>query len=359
MKTELNLDHLYRMTDSTGVIQHAKYSIPDLVTGYTTDDNARMLLITCMLYKKSPEENYLSLIYRYLSFLHFAQNENGRWKNFMNYQREFVEYEGSEDSFGRSLWALGYLSSLNNLPEDIHDLSNTMIKAAIPNIEKITFIRSLCYSLLGLVYLYAKNKNAGIINIIKSLSDKIEAGIQKNKTSEWYWSEDIVTYSNGIIPYCLLKAYQVNQRDELLQTAMDTLKFLDSLTMKNGYLKLIGCKGWAVKGSPPSEFDEQPVDAADMALAFSEAYKVTKNKEYLDKCETCFRWFYGRNCHNTSLINLETGGCCDGITSTGINRNQGAESLFAYIISHLTAEELGINPVEIKEEKAEKFEEAV
>lgn len=359
VKPALKLNHLYNMTDCTGIIQHSKYSIPDLATGYTTDDNARALIIASMLYDKYSDDSYLTLMSRYLSFLHFAQNQDGRFKNFMNYQRHFIENVGSEDSFGRSLWALSFLSSLENIPNGLLEPANQMIRNAIPCVSSLKAVRSICYSIIGLTFIYKKNNKMVTRKLIESLAESVVNSFLCNKTDNWYWYENKLTYANGIVPYSLFRAYSILGKKKYLKTGIDILSFLESILLKDGYLKLIGCNGWAVRGKMPAKFDEQPIDAADMVLAYAEVYKLTNNIEYLKKAETCFKWFLGLNCHDTPLLNIETGGCFDGLTKTGLNMNQGAESVFSYIVSYLTAEELGIANPDIRTEKDETLEEAV
>jgi len=359
IEAELKIDHLLRMTDCTGIIQHSKYSIPDLATGYTTDDNARALIVACMLYDKFEDDISLNLIIKYLSFLHFAQNSNGRFKNFMNYQRQFIEEEGSEDSFGRSMWALGFLTSFENMPKGLLEPANQMISNSIPNLNKLKAMRAICYSLIGLVHLYGKNNKIVTRKVIESLAERVFNEFETNKSEKWYWYENKITYANGIIPYALFKAYSALEKKKYLKTGMEILGFLEDICLKDGYLKLIGCNGWSIKGKLPAKFDEQPIDAADMVLAYSEAYKATNDSVYLEKTELCFKWFLGLNCHNAPLINPETGGCFDGLTKTGINLNQGAESIFSYMISFFSAEELGIISHEKKKQKSNSFEEAV
>lgn len=356
---ELKLDHLFNLTDSTGMIQHCRFCVPDFENGYTTDDNARALIIASMLYNKFEDERFVPLIIRYLSFLHYGQNNNGKWKNFMNYQRQFIEEVGSEDSFGRSLWGLSYVYTLNNPPKGVLELTDYLVKGALPNIEGLKAYRAQAYSLLGLCNIYEGHDKVLCKNLIENLGNKLVSLYNSNKSDDWYWFEDEITYANGIMPYCLLKAYQIVEKEEYYKTALEILDFLDSIVMKDGYLKLVGCNGWAVKDCPVAQFDEQPVDAADMVLAYSEAYKVTDNSSYLEKAEISLKWFHGLNCHSIPMVNPDIGGSFDGITRTGINMNQGAESLFAYVMSYLTAEEMGIVSIGETEKDDSTFEEAV
>ncbi len=362
--SELKLDHFFCLTDCTGIIQHCKYCIPDFATGYTTDDNARALIISSMLYEKYGDKQFIPLVTRYLSFLHYGQNSKGRWKNFMSYQRRFIEEEGSEDSFGRSLWALGYLHSVKNLPKGTLELAGHLIKRAVPNVESLTAVRARAYSIIGLSYMcaYKAYCQASCKKLVQYSANKLVEKYVLHKSEKWKWFEDNITYANGILPYSLFKAYQTTANQEYLETALESLAFLEEILMQDGYLKLIGCNGWAAKGEMPAQFDEQPIDAADMVLSFAEAYRVTGDKRYINRAETSFNWFLGQNCHNTPLINPDTGGCFDGLTRTGVNLNQGAESLFAYIVSHLTADELNIISPSAKQKARKKgstFDQAV
>lgn len=339
---KLKLDHLFYLSDDTGAIQHCKYSVPDFSTGYTTDDVARLLIVAGMLYKKQNDSKILDLIMKFLSFLHYGQKNDGKWKNFMNFQRKFVEDEGSEDSFGRSLWGLGYLTTIENLPYGVYDLVYYLINRALPNIESLQAIRAKAYSAVGLSFLAGNNTVNNYVDSLKLLGDSIVNAYSENKTEGWNWFENEITYANGILPYSLLRLYYNFFDQSYLDAALESLDFLDSIVMKENYLKLVGCNGWAEKGKPPAEFDEQPVDAADMVLTYTEAYKITLKRIYRQKAEKSFNWFLGQNCLNIPLTNPDTGGCFDGIEKTCVNQNQGSESLFAYMISYLTMQELDL-----------------
>lgn len=331
--------HLFTLTDDTGIFQHSLYSIPDPSKGYTTDDNARAAIAATMLYQVYREEVYLSLLRRYLSFLIYAQNEEGFFKNFMNYNREFTEKKGSEDCFGRSLWALGYLLNVPFSDESYHNVAIRLLEKALFNVKKLYSLRGKAYSLIGLSLIYNseafESDRGEIRDLVKSLSQDLLKSYYKNREENWKWFEDQMTYSNAILPWSLLKAYTVTKDEEVLRVAKESMDFLGSVTFKDGYFKPIGCKGWYKKGGKRAEFDEQPIEACESALMYIEAYRVFGEEEYLNKAKKCYRWFLGENSQNISLVDEETGGCYDGITEDGVNLNEGAESLISLIMTDM------------------------
>lgn len=338
IEKSMYIDHIFNLTDDTGIMQHSLYSVPDPNKGYTTDDNSRALIAASMLYEIYKDKKYLELIYKYMSFLAYAQNNKGTFKNFMKYNREFTEDEGSEDCFGRCLWALGYVLN-TSLQEGLKNAAVFLIKKAIPNVLRLNYLRGKAYSLIGLCLLYKAGINKfdknQIKNSINLLSNDISEQYRTNKDEKWKWFEDTITYSNAVIPWSLLKSYSITKREESLDIALNSMEFLESICFKNGYFKPVGCKGWFKKGSLVAEFDEQPLEACETSLMYIEAYHVLKDKEYLEKAVQCSKWFLGENSKKVSLIDEDTGGCYDGITCDGVNLNEGAESIISKIIADM------------------------
>jgi len=331
-KELLNFRHIFRLTDDTGMFQHSKYGVPDPSKGYTTDDNARALIAAVMIYEKYKQSEYLDLIYRYASFLLNAQNEVGKFKNFMDYNRNFVEEEGSEDCFGRCLWALGYTVAAPTVPQNVKAACKSMLKKALPNVEHLKFIRGKAYSIIGLSYMDGND----IRQYIETLASSLVEEYHKHSEDQWNWFEESVTYCNAVMPWALFKAYRVLGEQQLLDIAIKSMKFLEKETFTESYFQPIGCKGWLEKNKKAALFDQQPVEACEMLLAFLEAYKITHDFHYLKRARACFEWYQGRNCQGLCLIDPETGGCYDGITKEGLNYNQGAESLVSYYIAYMT-----------------------
>ncbi len=321
------VDYLFAFTDDVGIFQHSKYGVPDRNHGYTTDDNARALILAVMLYEKFKEKKYLKLIYTYLSFVHYALNAKGMFKNFMNYQREFLETEGSEDCFGRCIWALGRTISSDSVPENIKNTCRYILKEATKNIKNITYPRSKAYTIVGLSFVKDSQE---ILSYIETLSMSLIEKYRSNKNQNWHWFEDTITYGNAFFPRALFCAYKLLGKKCYLETAKESMDFLESIVMKPDFFKPIGCNGWLVKGKEASEYDEQPIEACEMMYLYMEYYEVNKDKKCLHNALKCFDWYKGENSKHLSLINKETGACYDGITENGINLNQGSESIVSY-----------------------------
>lgn len=331
-----SLDHIQRMTDDTGIIQHAKFGIPNLKEGYCLDDNARALLMVLMAYKQKKHPKALELSPVYLSYIHYMQRDDGRFRNFLSFNRSFLDDIGSEDSFGRTIWALGYL--LGNAPNDAYYQSGKEIFFdAASNFESLRSIRSIANTIIGVCY-YLKNNahDDEMTERLRKMVNIIIGEYHKNRTDDWHWFEHLLAYDNAMLPLSLLHAVDVLHDETVRNVAMESMHFLSTLTLKEGYLSIVGNETWYVKNGTPSMFAQQPLDALATVLMFHQAFHLTKEKTYLDKLYIAFMWFLGENDLRMSLYDFETKGCCDGLERSGINRNQGAESTLAYLISHLT-----------------------
>lgn len=330
------LDHIKRMTDDTGIIQHAKFGIPNLKEGYCLDDNARALLMVLMAYKQMKLPLALELLPIYLSYIHYMQNEDGTFRNFLSFRRDFLDAQGSEDSFGRTIWALGYL--LGNAPNDAYFQSGRQIFFdAVPNFEKLTSVRSIANTIIGTsYYLQSSPNDEAIRETLKKMAYKLVDQYKSNKTENWVWFEELLTYDNAILPLSLLHAAGILNDENIRNTALESMHFLSAITLKEGSLSLVGNENWYMRDGESSSYAQQPLDALAMVLMFHQAFHLTKDKTYLNKLYASFMWFLGENDMRMCLYDFETKGCCDGLESYGVNRNQGAESTLAYLISHLT-----------------------
>ncbi len=326
-----NTDHIFHMTDDTGMFQHCIYGVPNRAEGYTSDDNARALIMAVKLYAQDPIDSVERLIYTYISFLCNAQNEGGTFRNFMGYNREFLEDEGSEDCFGRCMWALCFAFSSSVTPQNVKKAAWSLIHKALPNCMTLTYPRAKAYLIIGLSFLNMEETNGYINELAGSIADQYDHCTD----GDWHWFEDNMTYCNAILPWAMLLAYKITRNDRYERIGFESLEFLESKTFSNGYFKPIGCNGWLNKGKPAAEFDEQPVEACETMLAYIDAYKISGEKHYLDKAKTCFSWYCGQNSKKLSLIDFETGGCYDGITPEGLNLNQGAESVVSFWVACL------------------------
>ena len=324
------IDYLYTLTDDTGIFQHSIYGVPDPRKGYTTDDNTRALILAVMLYERFDDMDYLHLVFRYLAFMLNAQNEDGSFKNFMNFDRKFIKGVASEDCFGRCLWALGRTIVSPAIPANIKRTCQHMLNKSLEQWPKLDSPRAKALAIIGLSFLAETKDTVGLIDMLSgSLIEQYEA----YKKEDWHWFEDSVTYGNALLPWSLLRAYGILKKDGLMETAKATTDFLSETTLNGAYFKPVGCNGWYIRGQKKTEFDEQPLEACEMVLLYSEFYSMTKEKKHLDNAVKGFRWYTGLNSKNLSLIDEETGACYDGLNEKGLNLNQGSESLVSYGIA--------------------------
>ncbi len=329
------MEHLQTLTDRTGVIQHAIYSIPNRRTGYTTDDNSRALIVAIREYERTKERSILQLVSTYLSFVHYAQTASKRFHNFMSFDQIFLDDEGSEDCFGRTLWALGYALSAD-IHENVRSVAKKLFDEAVRWIPVLYSHRSKAHSIQGLYnYLRSYPNAEDIKSHLINLADSLVADFQRNSTPDWPWFEHVLSYDNALIPRGLFLAYQVTKNEQYLDVAERSLEFLTDVTIVDGIYQPIGCNGWYIKGHERAWFDQQPVDASAAVLAYLSAYEATGDKKHLDRAFIAFDWFFGKNSLNEPLYDPVTGGCFDALTPTGPNYNQGSESTICCLLAQL------------------------
>ena len=335
----IKLSHLISLTDNVGVIHHAKHSIPNRKTGYTLDDNARALIAATKHYNIFKSQKNVELIKTYLSFLHYAQKENGIFHNLLDYERKFLDEEGSEDSYGRALMASGFVVS-SSVPENIRATAKFIFDNAVRSVYQLKFLRAKAFSIIGLYHYFKKYKNKDIVEKAKMLADSLADAYRENSANEWKWFEPYLTYSNGKLPESMFLAHSITKDKKYLEIAKESLDFLSKTLIVNGKLVLIGNRGWYYKEGERAFYDQQPVDAASMVHSFLTAYKITKRKAYYSNAVLAFNWFLGKNSLNQMIYDEATGGCFDGLSQDTLNLNQGAESTISYLLARLSLEEI-------------------
>ena len=340
---EIKFDHLKAMTDDTGILQHATYTIPNRNHGYCTDDNARALLVTSMAYKYSSSNNVWldSLSSLYLSFLLDAYNEDsGRFRNFMTYSRQWMEEIGSEDSHGRALWGLGKIIAYSHNTGQM-EVATILFKRALKAVEEFTSPRAMAFTLVGIhAYLEKFSGDSDVRRMREILAENLFKLFKKNATQNWPWLEKIVSYANGKLVHALLLSGQWMQRKDMIEMGLNSLKWLLDIQTEKGHFAPIGNNGWYEQGFPKARFDQQSIEANAMIEACVEAFYFTRNRVWLDSAVMCFKWFLGHNDLNLSLYDPKTGGCRDGLMVDGINQNEGAESSLAWLLSLMALQNL-------------------
>jgi len=331
-----DLAHVRQLTDDTGIIQHANYSVPSRKEGYCLDDNARGLLMAVMACRQKRDPVALSLLPTYLSYIDYMQRDDGLFRNFLSYNRNFLDEVGSDDAFGRTIWALGYLIRFS--PYDaFFQLANQLFSKAYPQFHDVRSLRGIADTIIGIChYLHRYASDEGMHETLKGMVRRIIAQYEDEADDQWHWFEPTVTYDSGIIPLALLHAYEVTGDERVLAVAREMADFLEGIVFKDEYLAPVGSDGWYPKGGECARYAQQPIDAMAIVMMFYQASVVTGDKHYLDRMVASFMWFLGENDLRISLYDFETSGCCDGLEAHGVNRNQGAESILAYLISHLT-----------------------
>jgi glycosyltransferase involved in cell wall biosynthesis len=331
---ELRLDHLLRLTDDTGIIQHATYSVPARRSGYCVDDNARALIVALQADRLASSSDTRRLISTYLGLLHFAQDDDGAFRNFMSYQRTFETTPPSDDCTGRAIWALGTAVRLAS-DDGCRLLAREMLKRALPGTRDVG-PRGSALALLGLTsFLEVEPGHREAREALATLADRLVARYQGEATDDWRWFEPTLTYDNALLPLALFKAYAVTADRASLRTARASLEFLEEVCFEDSQLILVGNAGWHARGGKKPHADEQPIDAAAFVLAFRGAYQATGDHHYLRRMRESFAWFLGANRLGLSLYDFTTAGSRDGLGSSEANRNQGAESTLSFLLSLL------------------------
>ncbi len=333
---KFSLTHVQRLTDDTGIVQHAKYGIPNLKEGYCLDDNARALIMALMAYQRNKSEEALNLLPIYLSYIHYMQCEDGNFRNFLSFDRRYLDDVGSEDSFGRTIWALGHLISCasNN---SYREFGMELFHRSYPHFKNLVHIRGMANTIVGIcLYLKVYPTDEGMVAELIRMTQPLIDAYENTKSPDWQWFEEMMTYDNAILPLALLHSYEITGNENAKRIAINTMAFLDKLTLSNGYLSPVGNDGWYYRGGKFPTFDQQAIETMAMVLMHFQAYEIFRQPEYIEKMFLSYKWFLGENTLRAPLYDYETKGCCDGLMPEGINRNQGAESTLAYLISHLT-----------------------
>ncbi len=332
----VKIDHLHRMTDDTGMIQHANFIVPNYSEGYSIDDNARALIV-CMHLAELELGNgqSLALASRYLAFINYAFNrENGRFRNFMDYQRNWLEDSGSEDSHGRTLWALGTVLGRSNIPA-LQSMAGWLFEQTLPAILETTSPRAWAFTLIGIhEYLRRFDGDRRASQIRDELAKRLLALYQQCRSDEWCWYETELSYCNAVLPQAMLMCGQWIPHKTMTEVGLESLGWLADLQRADsasGYFVPIGSNGFYKQGGKQARFDQQPVEAQTMASACLEAYRSTRDKRWRKEAQRAFEWFLGRNDLNLPLYDPTTGGCRDGLHPDRPNENQGAESTLAFI----------------------------
>ncbi len=346
IKLPVNISYLTHLTDAIGIVQHAKNTFPDLKHGYSTDDNARALIVVSQIFKNHHSDELTRLIKIYAEFLNSAQERNGQFHTFLTSKPNWSDQAGVTDAYGRALWGLGFHLYANKN----HTSSKTIrafFETSLPQLANVLDLRTAAYAILGLYYylLAAEDEKTALtqtaVKHLKRLTNFLKDCYQKNHHGDWDWFESVITYDNFRLPQALFAAFLISKDPTTLEIAKASLKFITgcNFDQKRGYFDFIGQDGWYHKGQVKAGYDQQPLEAAGAVEAHLFAAKALQDLSYTDQGRLAFEWFFGRNRNRKSIYDENSRGVFDGLTPRGVNDNQGAESVVCFLIAALALQE--------------------
>ena len=333
----VNLRHLLRMTDSTGILQHAIYDLPNYAEGYCTDDNARALVLAIMLGRLDGDYyvDSRSLASRYLAFLWYAFNDpKGRFHNFLGFGGSWLDEAGSEDSHGRALWALGEVLG-GDASQGTMAVAARLFEKALPWAGDASSPRTWAFSLLGISrYLQRFPGDRAALAVHEKLAGRLASLYKRTRRPGWNWFEDQLTYNNATLSHALLLAGAWYRDSAMIDMALQSLAWLlREQRSSSGYFVPIGSNGFYRRGEQKARFDQQPIEASATVSACLDAFRITGDDAWYDSARLAFEWFLGRNDLGVPLYEAESGGCHDGLQIDRLNENQGAESTLAGLMA--------------------------
>ncbi len=339
---ESRMDHLIAMTDDTGLVQHAVFSVPDRTHGYSTDDNARALVVMAASWSVFGNESVLPHLKKYLSFLHYAKPAGGgRFRNFMSYDRRWFDHDGSDDCQGRVMWALGHLVS-HSPSESVKLLATDLFRLGMTSIRTLMGPRPWALSVLGLYYFLREFPDDAEVRACgRKLAERLHDVFKSNHAEGWPWPENVVTYDNGRLPQALIMAGLMLDDSSMIESGVRTLEWLLEIqTGDDGVLSVIGNAGWYRKSGERARFDQQPLEPAALIGACKAAHRASGDAKWLVEMRRCFEWYLGRNDLGVTMVDFKTRGCFDGLRQDGVNHNEGAESVVSWLLALLTMHEM-------------------
>jgi hypothetical protein len=324
-----SLEHLLTLSDDVGLIQHATESVPNRSTGYCTDDVARALIVVLQRLQLYPNDQVAArLAAVYLSYLSDAQLPDGRFHNFMSYQRTWLDEVGTHDSCGRAMWALGF--AVRFAPRnEWRRVCGAMLERALASIEWLEYPRSQAYAMLGLAHAVHAHAGPGARISLQQLADVLVARYAAARDGGWEWFEPFMTYDNARLCEALISSGTALREPHLREAGLRTLGFLESVVFEGEIFVPIGNDGWYHRGGSRARFAQQPLEAAAMADAEIAAFAATGEPLRLSAADRAAAWYDGKNL--LAVVMANGGGCYDGLEEGGPNRNMGAESTLAYL----------------------------
>lgn len=334
-RPSVRFDHLARMTDDTGILEHALGMVPRRKEGYSTDDQARALwaCLEWMDLSGSREKRLLErLAETYLAFLLWAQEDNGHFHNNFAYDRSKDPESPSDDCIGRCLWACAKVMTRHPAPACAFTAEAIFVKA-LDQAGRITHPRGLAYALAAFGLLERFGFDVDLSSVMMAMAGSLAGYYRKHSAPGWHWYGSEITYSNALLPWGMLWAYERGGQREWLEIAKGSLDFLIRLSLNEaGQIRPVGNRGWC-RFDSRAQWDQQPIDVMKLALAADKAYELTGVEEYADIVLKCREWFHGGNDLGVPIVNERDGSCFDGLQENGPNQNCGAEAVISYLLT--------------------------
>jgi len=333
---ELKLDHLMRMTDSTGVFQHAVFGVPNFSEGYCTDDNARAFILAVLLSELGEDpESARTLATTSAAFLHHAFDlKTKRFHNHMSFERGWLDTQGSDDCQGRALWALGI--GVGRSPfRGFQMMAGQLFAKALPSVMELTSPRAWAFGLIGIHEYLRRLSGDSLVNQTReTLTSRLMDHFARSSHPDWRWFEEELSYDNAKLAHALILSGSATGQAAVFERGLEALRWLNEIqTSEKGHFRPIGSNGFYRRGGARATFDQQPIEAQAMASACLEAYRATSDIWWFEQAQRAFDWFIGWNDLGLELYSAESGGCGDGLHVDRVNGNQGAESTLAFLLS--------------------------
>jgi glycosyltransferase involved in cell wall biosynthesis len=339
--TSLRTDHVLTLVDDVGIVQHAHGIIPNRDSGYCVDDVARLAVVAHELARRGDEQVWTAILYRALAFLHAAEDEGGM-RNFMSYDRRWLDEPHVGDHLGRAVWALGEILATAWIPAVVEP-TRDLLARLVAGLDRDVSLRTAAYTVLGLSRLDADRLDRPARRLLERLVEQLADAYDRNASESWRWFEQELSYDNARLSQALLNGADAMGRDDLVEIALESLRWLgDECGLEHGTLHLPGHHGRR-RGEPaPGAGDEQPLDAAAFVEAELAAFALTRDPEHGVRSRQSFEWFLGRNRLHRPLYDFATGGCSDGLGAEALNANEGAESTLAFHRAALLLDATGV-----------------
>ena len=331
---DVRIGHFLSLCDDTGVLQHAIHSVANRAHGYCVDDNARALLFSSALLSSGELRLPEPITARFAAFIQHSWNpETRRFRNFMSYDRRWLEESGSEDSHGRTLWALAECARDDTDPSR-RRWAAALFKIALPAVEEFSSPRAWAFSLLGLdAYCTLAGGDLFANHVRRLLADRLMSLFSATETEDWVWFEDLLAYDNARLPQALIQTGLTTQTRPYVEVGLRSLRWLMSLqTTSSGCFRPVGTKSFGRLRQKPEAFDQQPVEASATISACLAASRAEDGAEWPAGATRAFGWFLGENDLQTTLIDPDMGRCSDGLHPDRPNENNGAESVLSYLL---------------------------